>query len=122
MMRAFLTLVGTVNGAVAIIPFASSRPEEQGSALQKELRAMGTNRVDVLLATDAAAVQAAEHAGGVFFTGGDQRVLVNRLAGTPLLSAIHEACAWRRRSAARAPGGRHEQGHADRQRVRQAGS
>ena len=38
MMRAFLTLVGTVNGAVAIVPFASSRPEEQGSALQKEQR------------------------------------------------------------------------------------
>lgn len=93
MMRAFLTLVGTVNGAVAIIPFASSRPEEQGSALQKELLALGTNRADVLLATDAAAAQEAEHAGGVFFTGGDQRVLVNRLAGTPLLSAIHEA--WR---------------------------
>jgi len=93
MMRAFLSLCRAGTGSVAIIPFASSRPEEQGSALQEELRALGANRADVLVTTDAAAAQVAEKAGGLFFTGGDQNVLVNRLAGTPLLAAINKA--WR---------------------------
>jgi len=90
MMRAFLSLC-RAGGGVLVVPFASSHPEEQGEALRAELQSLGADRVDVLLATDAAAAQAAEAAGGFFFTGGNQNVLVNRLAGTPLLSAIYQA-------------------------------
>jgi cyanophycinase len=93
MMHTFLSLVRAGSGAVVIIPFASGHPEEQGNALREELRALGANGADVLVGTDVAAAQVAENAGGIFFTGGDQNVLVNRLAGTPLLAAIHEA--WR---------------------------
>lgn len=90
MMRAFLSLCRACDG-ILVVPFASSHPEEQGEALRTELQGLGVDRVDVLLATDAAAAQAAEAAGGFFFTGGDQNVLVSRLAGTPLLSAIYQA-------------------------------
>jgi cyanophycinase len=80
---------------VAVIPNASSAPEEVGHEQAAELESAGAGEAFPLQATpqsarDPVTLESLEGATGVFFSGGDQRRLTRALLDTPLLEGLHE--------------------------------
>lgn len=99
-MRKFVELAGGPSSPIVIIPTASSEPDtgeyyvklfgdEHGctNVTPLEIR----TKEDASLAEHVAAVRQAR---GIFFSGGDQRRILDALEDTPVLEAIRER--WRR--------------------------
>jgi len=88
LMRRFVDLCSGAEGTVVVVPFASPLLMEQAQPVREELRAAGALDVHVVRDTGVDAAALAEQAAGVYITGGDQNLLRDRLAGTPLLASI----------------------------------
>ncbi len=88
----FVELAGGPGRAViAVVPFASSEPQETGDDKAAQLREFGARALTLPVTGDRPAVGAEsvlDSATGVWFTGGDQVRLVAALEGTPVLAAI----------------------------------
>jgi cyanophycinase len=82
------------NRCMVVATVASSVPEENWLVYQDVFCTMGVARVEHLdIPTRSAAFRAESNnilqgAGAVFFTGGDQGQIMNRIAGTPVHDAI----------------------------------
>ena len=92
LMARVAELAGAADARVAVIPDASSVPDEVGPEQAAELEAAGAGEALVLRATpetagDNATVASLEETTGVLFSGGDQRRLTAALLGSPLLDA-----------------------------------
>ena len=96
-------LAGAGDARIAVVPTASSIPEEVGALYHRVFQELGAPAPTVcrVLArrdgSDREVLRAVEEATLVFFTGGDQLRLVATLGGTPLAQAV------RRRNAAGLP-------------------
>ncbi len=91
-------LAGGLDARVAVVPDASSVPEEAGPEQAAELEEAGAGEAFALRARpeavgDPATLETLEGVTGVFFSGGDQRRLTRALLGTPLLERLHEVYA-----------------------------
>lgn len=93
-MRQFVTLAGGGDKPVVVLPLASEESRPTARTYEEELKALGVKEVrtvhvderrDALLPEH---VEALRDAGGVFFAGGDQNRISQRLVDTPLLEAI----------------------------------
>jgi cyanophycinase len=93
LMRRFVDLCGGPGSSIVAVPFASALLAEQGEPMRQELRDLGVLHADVVRDTGSTAVALVLGASGIYFTGGDQNLLRDRLAGTPLLEAINAAYA-----------------------------
>jgi cyanophycinase len=84
------------NPLVAVIPTASSIPEEMGDTYRKVFGKLGIKRVEILdirNRTDASNgkyLEILEEASGFMFTGGNQLRLTSFLGGTPLMERLKE--------------------------------
>ena len=92
MMRRFVELAGGAGARIAVVPNASSEPEETGRELVAELDGLGA-RAFVYLAdrAEAGTVAAAarlDSVTGIWFSGGDQARVTEALGGTPALRAM----------------------------------
>lgn len=98
-MSRFVELSGGPSARILVVPTASELSDTV-EVYRKELAALGATNVaglDVRTRLDAqrkALVEEVEKAGGIFFSGGDQRRIVAALGGTPVGDAI--VAAWRR--------------------------
>ncbi len=95
LMARVAELAGGPGARVAVVPNASSVPEEVGPEQAAELAAAGAGEAFPLQATpetarDPATLEALEGVTGVFFSGGDQSRLTRALLGTPLLERLRE--------------------------------
>jgi cyanophycinase len=92
MMRRFVELAGGPRARIAVVPNASSEPEETGRALVAELDSLGARAFVYHLDRAAAAAEGSarplDSAGGIWFSGGDQARVTEALAGTPVLRAM----------------------------------
>ena len=92
MMRRFVELAGGRGARIAVVPNASSEPEESGRALVAELDSLGARAFVYHLDRAAASVPEAsrplDSVGGIWFSGGDQARVTAALAGTPVLRAM----------------------------------
>ncbi|WP_018620427.1 cyanophycinase [Spirosoma luteum] len=92
----FLTEVNGPASRIEVIPAASDIPDEMGESYRKAFRELGCNHVHVLpinshnQADNRENLQRIDKADGVYFTGGDQTTLVDKLLDTALLARIHE--------------------------------
>lgn len=92
----FLTEVNGPASRIEVIPAASDIPDEMGESYLKAFRELGCNHVHVLpinshnQANNRENLQRIDKADGVYFTGGDQTTLVDKLLDTALLARIHE--------------------------------
>lgn len=98
LMERVAELAGGAEGRVAVVPNASSVPEEVGPEQAAQLEAAGAGVAFPLPATpqtarDPATVDALADVTGVFFSGGDQSRLTRALLETPLLERLHEVYA-----------------------------
>jgi cyanophycinase len=100
MMRRFVELAGGAGARIAVVPNASSEPEETGRALVAELDSLGARAFVYLLdrraAESSAAARRLDSVGGIWFSGGDQAFVIAALAGT----AAHRAMQRRYREGA----------------------
>lgn len=93
-MQHFVELSG--GGSIIVLPLASGRPGGSGADVARLLRRLGAADVRVLHIEDVRDAQRAHYvelvrrAGGVWFTGGDQVKIVQKLLDTPLLEALVE--------------------------------
>ena len=92
MMRRFVELAGGPGAHIAVVPNASSDPEETGRALVAELDSLGARafvyHLDHAAASAESSVRPLDSAGGIWFSGGDQIFVTQALAGTPVLHAM----------------------------------
>jgi cyanophycinase len=92
MMRRFVDLAGGRGARIAVVPNASSEPEETGRALVAELDSLGARAfvyfLDHAAATAQASARRLDSATGIWFSGGDQIFVTQALAGTPVLRAM----------------------------------
>ena len=92
MMRRFVELAGGRGARIAVVPNASSEPEETGRDLVAELDSLGARAFVYYIDRRAAATEAAarglDSATGIWFSGGDQVRVTAALAGTPVLRAM----------------------------------
>jgi cyanophycinase len=92
MMRRFVQLAGGPGARIAVVPNASSEPEETGRALVAELDSLGARAFVFHLDRAAASVEASarglDSATGIWFSGGDQELVTEALAGTPVMRAM----------------------------------
>src|SRR5687767_3926895 len=76
MMRRFVELAGGRGARVAVVPNASSDPEETGRAVAAELDSLGArafvHHLDRAAATAPATAGGLDSATGIWFSGGDQ--------------------------------------------------
>jgi cyanophycinase len=91
-----LSLAGGTSAKVGIVSAASSRPQESGPAYQQFFGAFGVSARYVPLPTreSASAPEAVRPLSSselLFFSGGDQSRLAERIAATPVLGAIQDA-------------------------------
>jgi cyanophycinase len=94
-LERFVKEAGGGKARIAILPTASSIPEERAAFYSGVFGGLGAEAVSVPIAARADAqspsnVEAIRAASGVFLTGGDQSRLVDVLSGTPALAAIVE--------------------------------
>ena len=93
-MRRFVTLAGGGDKPVVVMPLASEESRPTGKMYEEELKALGVKDVRVVHVDERGDALRPEHvealrdAGGVFFAGGDQNRISQRLVDTPLLEAI----------------------------------
>jgi cyanophycinase len=92
MMRRFVELAGGRGARVAVVPNASSDPEETGRAVAAELDSLGARafvyHLDRAAATAPATAGGLDSATGIWFSGGDQTRVTRTLAGTPAHRAM----------------------------------
>jgi cyanophycinase len=92
MMRRFVELAGGRGARIAVVPNASSEPQETGRALVAELDSLGARAfvyyLDHAAATAEASARRLDSASGIWFSGGDQIFVTQALAGTPVLRAM----------------------------------
>jgi cyanophycinase len=92
MMRRFVELAGGRGARIAVVPNASSEPEETGRGLVAELDSLGARAFVYYLNHAAASAEASarglDSATGIWFSGGDQIYVTQALAGTPVLRAM----------------------------------
>jgi len=98
LMAHVVELAGGPEARVAVVPNASSLPEEVGPEQAAEIEDAGAGEAFPLQATpetahDPATLDALGGVTGVFFSGGDQSRLTRALLGTPLLERLHEVYA-----------------------------
>lgn len=95
-MAKFVELAGGPSARILVVPTASEL-KDTAAAYRKELAALGATNVaglDVASRLDAQRaflVEEVEKAGGIFFSGGDQRRIVQALRDTPVGRAIEAA-------------------------------
>lgn len=92
MMRRFVHLAGGRGARIAVVPNASSEPEETGRGIVAELDSLGARafvfHLDRAAAMTEDAARALDSASGIWFSGGDQARVTAVLAGTPVLRAM----------------------------------
>jgi cyanophycinase len=92
MMRRFVELAGGAGARIAVVPNASSEPQETGQALVAELDSLGARafvyHLDRKTAGTAAAARRLDSVGGIWFSGGDQAFVTAALAGTTVHRAM----------------------------------
>ncbi|HEX8820803.1 MAG TPA: cyanophycinase [Archangium sp.] len=95
-LRHFVTLAGGGEKPVVVFPLASDKSRPTGEELKAQLVVAGAKDVRVVHiderrdALKPEVLEAVRRAGGVFFGGGDQNRISQRLVDTPLLEAIRE--------------------------------
>ncbi len=87
---------------ICVVTSATEEPEEAYKTYEKAFTALGLKDLSLLYitdkasASDPAAIQVARQADIIFFSGGDQLRLVERLQGTPFMQVVierfHENC------------------------------
>lgn len=98
-MARFIELAGGAERPLVVFPMASEESRKAGEEHKVQLEAQGAKQVQVVHVDDRGdalrpeAVEAVRRAGGVFFTGGDQNRIAQRLVDTPLLQALRELLA-----------------------------
>jgi cyanophycinase len=94
MMRRFVELAGGPGARIAVVPNASSEPEETGRDLVAELDSLGARafvyHLDRAAAMRPGSARALDSATGIWFSGGDQALVTAALAGTPVLRAMQQ--------------------------------
>ncbi len=99
-MKMFVELAGGPEASIVIIPTASAEADTGAwyvDLFRKDYGATNVIPLEIQNPKDGADpryVEAASHARGIFFSGGDQRRIMAALAGTPVLAALREA--WQR--------------------------
>lgn len=85
---------GPGNARIAVLPMASSIPEESGGSKVEQLKAFGADAFMLNLsraqAEDPSVARQLEGVTGIWFPGGDQARLAPVLHNTPVLEAIRE--------------------------------
>jgi cyanophycinase len=98
-LRHFVELAGGGEKPVVVFPLASEKSRPTGEELKAQLVAAGAKSVQVVHVDDRRdalkpeVVEAVRRAGGVFFGGGDQNRIAQRMVDTPLLEALRELMA-----------------------------
>lgn len=98
-LRRFLRLSGGAGARIAVLPTASSVPDEMITVYREVLLRLGASSVTAVaprhrLDCDQPALLAPlNDATGIFMTGGNQLKLAQVIAGTPVAHAIHAAYA-----------------------------
>ncbi|HEX5747175.1 MAG TPA: cyanophycinase [Archangium sp.] len=98
-LKRFVELAGGAERPVVVFPMASEESRPSGEELKKQLEAVGAKEVRVVHlderrdALKPEVVEAVKGAGGVFFGGGDQNRIAQRLVDTPVLQALRELLA-----------------------------
>lgn len=84
-------IVELSNGNVLIVPYASEIPEEVAEAIQGELLNAGAKKVDVIDCRDEEyCLNQIKNTNLVFFTGGDQNLLLQKMKGTKAFALIQK--------------------------------
>jgi cyanophycinase len=95
-LREFIRLAGGRNAHIVVLTAATSEPREAGETYVEVFERLGAARVWVVDTRDQEdanhidAVRAIGQATGIFFTGGDQARIVERIKGTILEDAIRK--------------------------------
>ncbi len=95
-LELFIKLAGGGTKPIVVFPLASEDAEEAGDFYVELFREYGASKVNVLHVRDRrdgnrqGYIDAVRAAGGVFFTGGDQKRIGAWLVGTPLHDAVRE--------------------------------
>jgi cyanophycinase len=95
-LKRFVELAGGGEKPVVVFPMASEKSRPTGEELKGQLVAAGAKHVQVVHiderrdALKPEVVEAVKGAGGVFFSGGDQNRIAQRLVDTPVLEALRE--------------------------------
>jgi cyanophycinase len=95
-LRRFIGLAGDKRAQIVVLTAATSEPREAGETyidVFKRLGAASVQAVDTRNQDDANqidAIRSIRQATGIFFTGGDQARIVERIKGTILDDAIHK--------------------------------
>lgn len=95
-LNRFIALAGGNNAVIAIIPTASEDADEAGQRYVDAFGKLGAKEADWLRVSQREdangddAVRFIERATGIFITGGDQKTLVELLAGTRVMECIRE--------------------------------
>jgi cyanophycinase len=95
-MKRFVELAGGGDKPVVVFPMASEESRPTGEELKAQLMAAGARDVRVVHlderrdALKPEVAEVVERAGGVFFSGGDQNRISQRLVDTPVLKALRE--------------------------------
>ena len=98
-LKRFVELAGGAEHPVVVFPMASEKSRPTGAELKKQLEEAGAKHVHVVHvderrdALKPEVVEAVKRAGGVFFSGGDQNRISQRLVDTPVLQALRELLA-----------------------------
>ncbi|AKJ00099.1 cyanophycinase [Archangium gephyra] len=98
-LKRFVALSGGGEKPVVVFPMASEKSRPTGVELKKQLEEAGAKHVHVVHiderrdALKPEVVEAVTRAGGVFFSGGDQNRISQRLVDTPVLNALRELMA-----------------------------
>jgi cyanophycinase len=101
-LKRFVSELKGHNAVVAIVPTASTIPEELAGDYLKEFKSLGLSNVEVLdirSRPDASRpdfLDLARRAKGFWFTGGDQLRLTALLGGTPLMHLLKERYTYER--------------------------
>ncbi|MEM9162569.1 MAG: cyanophycinase [Cyanobacteria bacterium P01_F01_bin.4] len=97
-LREFVREAGGMNAHIAVLTAATSLPDEVGEDYRHVFERLGAKAVHVVhteTRADADRVEALEplqQATGIFFTGGDQRRLIELIKDTDADRLIHERC------------------------------
>jgi cyanophycinase len=95
-LRQFVTLAGSAEAQIAVIPAASMQPMNVGGLYKSLFLDLGAAAVEVIHiddrsnALDAGRVAALNQATAVFLTGGNQLRLATLLGGTPIAQALRD--------------------------------
>jgi cyanophycinase len=101
-LKRFVSELRGDNPLVAIVPTASTIPEEMAKDYLKVFKSLGLSNVEVLDirsrpdASRTDCIDLAQRARGFWFTGGDQLRLTALLGGTPLLYLLKERYTYER--------------------------